>query len=146
MLLSWYGDGQRSLPHRRPTFGTQRHCAIPFFARWLRLSRQAHPDAGRRSFLQHHQTLLANQCSHDHSLETALPAIRSGWARHLSSRPAGHDATPELRARILSVTRKKPSECSTHWSCRKLAAALGVSKNAVYRVWKETGIKPLRLE
>ena len=54
--------------------------------------------------------------------------------------------TPKLRARILSVTRKVPKDGSTHWSCRKLAAALGVSKDAVHRVWKEAGLKPHRLE
>ena len=54
--------------------------------------------------------------------------------------------TPKLRARILSATRRKPKDGSTHWSCRKLAAALGVSKDAVHRVWKEAGLKPHRLE
>jgi transposase len=54
--------------------------------------------------------------------------------------------TPKLRARILSATRKKPKDGSTHWSCRRLAAALGVSKDAVHRVWKEAGLKPHRLE
>jgi transposase len=54
--------------------------------------------------------------------------------------------TPKLRARILSATRKKPKDGSTHWSCRKLAATLGVSKDAVHRVWKEAGLKPHRLE
>ena len=51
-----------------------------------------------------------------------------------------------MRARILAATRKKPSDGSTHWSCRKLAVALGVSKDAVHRVWKEAGLKPHRLE
>ncbi len=36
--------------------------------------------------------------------------------------------TPSLRARILSATRKKPGDGSTHWSCRKLAAALEVQQ------------------
>src|SRR5271166_3948298 len=54
--------------------------------------------------------------------------------------------TPKLRARILSATRGKPKDGSTHWSCRKLAAALSVSKDAVHRVWKEAGLKPHRLE
>src|SRR6202158_2107104 len=54
--------------------------------------------------------------------------------------------TPKLRARILSATRKKPKDGSTHWSCRKLATALDVSKDAVHRVWKEAGLKPHRLE
>jgi transposase len=54
--------------------------------------------------------------------------------------------TPALRARILSATRRKPSDGSTHWSCRKLASTLGVSKDAVHRVWQEAGLKPHRLE
>jgi transposase len=54
--------------------------------------------------------------------------------------------TPKLRARILSATRRAPKDGYTHWSCRKLAAALGVSKDAVHRVWKEAGLKPHRLE
>src|SRR5450755_5108246 len=54
--------------------------------------------------------------------------------------------TPALRARILSATRRKPGDGSTHWSCRKLASALGVSKDAVHRVWQEAGLKPHRLE
>src|ERR1700682_3093526 len=54
--------------------------------------------------------------------------------------------TPALRARILPATRKKPADGSTHWSCRKLAAHLGVSKDVVHRVWKEAGLKPHRIE
>ena len=47
--------------------------------------------------------------------------------------------TPSLRARILSTTRKRPVDGSTHWSCRKLAATLGVSKYVVHRTWKKVG-------
>lgn len=54
--------------------------------------------------------------------------------------------TPKLRAKILSATRRKPRDGSTHWSCRKLAAELGVSKDLVHRVWREAGLKPHRLE
>jgi len=54
--------------------------------------------------------------------------------------------TPALHARILAATRKKPADGSTHWSCRKLAAHLGVSKDVVHRVWKEVGLKPHRIE
>src|SRR5277367_795693 len=63
---------------------------------------------------------------------------------HSGQKP--HVLTPALRARILSATRRKPSDGSTHWSCRKLATALGVSKDAVHRVWQEAGLKPHRLE
>ena len=36
---------------------------------------------------------------------------------------------------------------STHWSCRKLAAILGVSKDTGHRTWGEMpGLKPQVLE
>lgn len=54
--------------------------------------------------------------------------------------------TPHLRARVLNATRKKPADGSTHWSCRKLAQVLGISKDLVHRIWQEAGIKPHRLE
>src|SRR5437870_9588667 len=89
-------------------------------------------------------------------LQTSAPTIIRWKQRFLQSGLDGLDTfhpgqkaavlTPALRARILSATRKKPRDGSTHWSCRKLAAALGVSKDAVHRVWKEAGIKPHRLE
>src|ERR1700752_3603776 len=89
-------------------------------------------------------------------LQTSAPTIIRWKQRFLESGLDGLDTyhpgqlasvlTPRLRARILSTTRKKPKDGSTHWSCRKLAAALGVSKDAVHRVWKEAGLKPHRLE
>jgi len=89
-------------------------------------------------------------------LQTSAPTIIRWKQRFLESGLDGLDTyhpgqkatvlTPALRARILSATRKKPSNGSTHWSCRKLATALGVSKDAVHRVWKEAGLKPHRLE
>jgi transposase len=54
--------------------------------------------------------------------------------------------TPNVRARILNATRRKPRDGSTHWSTRKLAAELGVSKTMVHKVWQEAGLKPHRLE
>jgi transposase len=89
-------------------------------------------------------------------LGTTAPTISRWKQRFLASGIDGLDTshpgqsasvlTPKLRARILSATRKKPKAGSTHWSCRKLAAALGVSKDAVHRVWKQAGLKPHRLE
>jgi len=40
----------------------------------------------------------------------------------------------------------KPGDGSTHWSCRKLAAELGVSKSTVQRVLAQANLKPHRLE
>jgi len=89
-------------------------------------------------------------------LQTTAPTIIRWKERYLAAGIDGLDTyhpgqkptvlTPALRARILAATRKKPGDGSTHWSCRKLAAALQVSKDAVHRVWKEAGLKPHRLE
>jgi transposase len=89
-------------------------------------------------------------------LSTTAPTISRWKQRFLASGVDGLDTshpgqsasvlTAKLRARILSATRRKPKDGSTHWSCRKLAAELGISKDAVHRVWKEAGLKPHRLE
>src|SRR6516165_8439833 len=59
---------------------------------------------------------------------------------------ARHQRTPQLEARILYWTAKKPGDGSTHWSVRKLANQLGVPKSTVERVWRRAGLKPHRLE
>jgi transposase len=89
-------------------------------------------------------------------LRTTAPTISRWKRRFLSAGVDGLDTahpgqkpsvlTARLRARILAATRKPPKDGSTHWSCRKLAASLGVSKDAVHRVWQEAGLKPHRLE
>ena len=91
-----------------------------------------------------------------HKLGTTAPTIVRWKERFLSGGIDGLDTyhrgqppsvlTPALRARILAATRKKPADGSTHWSCRKLAAHLGVSKDVVHRVWKEAGLTPHRIE
>src|ERR1700757_4686593 len=89
-------------------------------------------------------------------LRTTAPTISRWKVRFLRSGIDGLNThhpgqsatvvTPALRARILSATRRRPKDGSTHWSCRKLAAALGISKDAVHRTWKEAGLKPHRLD
>jgi transposase len=54
--------------------------------------------------------------------------------------------TPKLQARVLAATRNKPNDGSTHWSVRKLARELKISKDAVHRIWRKAGVKPHRLE
>src|SRR5690349_17739123 len=89
-------------------------------------------------------------------LQTTAPTIVRWKQRFLARGLEGLDTfhpgqkakvlTPALRARILAATRKSPREGSTHWSCRRLAAHLRVSKDVVHRAWKEAGLKPHRLE
>jgi transposase len=85
------------------------------------------------------------------SLQTTAPTI-SRWKqrfeeeglagldpRHKGSRPRVADA--QVQARIARKTQQKPSGGSTHWSCRKMAKVLGLSKSTVQRVWVQTRLK-----
>src|SRR5436305_3486714 len=85
------------------------------------------------------------------------PSYISRWkGRFLAERLAGlysrhagravDKRTPRLEARILEWTRRGPSDGSTPWSSRKLAAQLGVSHMMVARVWARAGLKPHRIE
>jgi transposase len=64
--------------------------------------------------------------------------------RHKGSRP--RKATPAVQARLLKKTQQKPGDGSTHWSCRKMAAAVGLSPATVQRIWSKTKLKPHRLD
>ena len=46
----------------------------------------------------------------------------------------------------ISATRKPPTDGSTHWSTRRLAAKPGVSQIMVARVWSKHPMQPHRLE
>lgn len=81
----------------------------------------------------------------------------STWSRRfaearlagLYSRHRGQPSTQRVarvEARILEATRRSPTDGSTHWSTRKLAAHLGLSHMRVARVWAKHGIKPHRIE
>ncbi len=51
----------------------------------------------------------------------------------------------EIRERVLATTLTPP-EGTTHWSTRRLAAAVGVSPNTILRIWREGRLKPHRTE
>jgi transposase len=90
------------------------------------------------------------------SLQTTAPTI-SRWKqrfeqdglaglepRHKGSQP--RVANSAVQARIARRTQQKPADGSTHWSCRKMAQALRLSKSTVQRVWAQTRLKPHRLD
>lgn len=65
--------------------------------------------------------------------------------RHRGQKPFVR--TAKLHAKVLDlVTRRKPQDGSTHWSCRKLARQLGVSKDTVQRILVQAELRPHRLE
>lgn len=43
---------------------------------------------------------------------------------------------------IVRLTKHSKPEGETHWSCRTMAAKVGVSKDTVQRVWSARGLKP----
>jgi len=89
-------------------------------------------------------------------LNTSRPTIARWKARFESDRIAGLEGrhkgsrprkvTPAVQARLLKKTQQKPSDGSTHWSCRKMAAAVGLSPATVQRIWSKTKLKPHRLD
>jgi Homeodomain-like domain len=90
------------------------------------------------------------------SLNTTAPTI-SPWKqrfeeagiaglapRHQGSRPRVANAA--MQAKIVCKTQQRPADGPTHWSCRKMAADLGLSKSTVQHVWAQTRLKPHRPE
>jgi transposase len=90
-------------------------------------------------------------------LDTTAPTISRWRLRFVEQRLAGlleirHPGqkasviTPALQAKVLEASRRKPTDGSTHWSCRKMAQQLKISKDTVQRIWHKAGLKPHRLE
>src|ERR1700716_114637 len=52
--------------------------------------------------------------------------------------------TAQTEARILELTRRGPTDGSTHWSSYRLAKELGVSQSTVSKVWRQFGLQPHR--
>ena len=89
-------------------------------------------------------------------LNTSRPTIARWKARfekdgmagletqHQGSKP--RTVTPAVQAKVLRKTTQPPADGSTHWSCRKLAATLGLGKSTVQRIWSQARVKPHRLE
>jgi transposase len=54
--------------------------------------------------------------------------------------------TAETEQKIVEATLKTRPADATHWSVRRLAAQLGLSRMMVQRVWQKHGIQPHRVE
>jgi transposase/Trp operon repressor len=64
--------------------------------------------------------------------------------QHRGSKP--RRATPAVQARVIRRAQQKPSDGSTHWSCRRLSQELGVSKSTVQRILAQAQLRPHRFE
>lgn len=65
----------------------------------------------------------------------ALGVVRSGRGRKPS-------ISPEEVAEIVRATLHDKPEGETHWSCRTMAKAQGVSPATVQRIWSARGLRP----
>jgi hypothetical protein len=64
--------------------------------------------------------------------------------RHKGSKP--RTATPTVQAKICRKVQHKPQDGGTHWSVRRLATEMGVSKSSVQRILAQARLQPHRLE
>jgi len=75
--------------------------------------------------------------------------VTDGVAR-LGEVRKGRGRRPSIPAetidRIVELTQEYRPQGETHWSCRSMAAAVGVSKDTVQRVWSARGLKPHLVE
>ena len=86
-------------------------------------------------------------------LGTSRPTV-IGWRRRYEAegiagltqdRPRGKAFTAlgkDKEAQIIARTLKEKPDAATHWSCRSMAEASGVSFVSVQRIWKAHGLKP----
>jgi transposase len=70
-------------------------------------------------------------------LDGLLDAPRPGQPRKIS------DAAVED---VIDKTLHKTPMTATHWSTRSMAAATGLTQNAIFRIWKTFGLQPHRQE
>ena len=65
---------------------------------------------------------------------------------HEATRPAGKPPlSAEVIERVVEVTLAEPLGEATHWTCRAMAKAAGVSHRSVQRIWAAHGLKPHRV-
>ena len=70
---------------------------------------------------------------------TVFAGVRPGRGRKPS-------ISSEKVAEIVRATLQDTPRAETHWSCRTMAKAQGVSPATVQRIWSARGLKPHRLE
>jgi transposase len=74
--------------------------------------------------------------------EEGIEGLLKGKTRASRVPPLSSEKVQE----ILTLTMTGKPVAATHWSCRTLAAQVGVSRMAVHRIWREHRLKPHRVK
>jgi transposase len=70
----------------------------------------------------------------------------TNWGKVAKGRGRKPSIPEDTIARIVELTNTTRPKGHTQWSCRTMAAEVGVSKDTVQRVWSELGLQPHRVE
>jgi len=104
-----------------------------------RHSRRARPRIARRSGVDSDAVRRWRTRFAEKGVE-GVGVIAKGRGRK-PSLPAG------TVAEVLRLTQhEKPDDGSTHWTTRRLAAKVGIGKDAVARIWNDHNLKPWKVE
>jgi transposase len=120
--------------------------------RWVRSGRTEQRVAFRAKIILKAADGLSNYAI-ARELSTSRPTVIDWRTRYreegvkglTSDRPRGKAfaALPKEReAAVIEKTLKEKPEAATHWSCRSMAEASGVSSASVTRIWNAHGLKP----
>lgn len=71
-------------------------------------------------------------------LDSGIEGLKKGKTRPSRVSPLPQEKEQE----ILTLTLTGKPAAATHWSCRKMAEQVGVSRMSVNRIWREHGLKP----
>src|SRR6476619_5739066 len=119
------------------------------------------PSAPHREVVRARALLMAADGLANTAIARALsvsPASVSGWRTRFAEEGLVKFAqVRQGRGRKKTIPQQKIDEIvdltlnyrpagETHWSCRTMAAASGVSKSTVQQVWSARGLKPHRVE
>ena len=70
----------------------------------------------------------------------------SDWGKVKPGRGRKATITDEQVAEIVGLTTQETPKGHTHWSCRTMAARVGVSPASVQRIWHDLGLQPHRVD
>ena len=68
------------------------------------------------------------------------------WGKVRAGRGRRPSISAEQVAQLVDLTLHARPDGHTHWSCRTMAAYVGVSPATVQRIWDARGLKPHRVE